>query len=124
MTTRKIVRLLPGGAPNTGMRPLAYIDPKTVSEGVAVETGHIFFTSEDGAVNAGVWECSACTEQVRDYPYDQCCVVLEGTLTITDEAGHAETFRPGDTFMIPRGFNGTWRMPGRYKNYFVTVERT
>lgn len=123
MTGRKIVRLLPGGAPDTGMRPLAYIDPKTVSEGVAVETGHIFFTNEDGNVNAGVWECSACTEQMHDYPYDQCCLVLEGTLTITDDSGHAETFRPGDAFMIPRGFSGAWRMPGRYRNFFVTVER-
>jgi uncharacterized cupin superfamily protein len=101
---------------------MAYIDPKTVSEGTAAEVGHIFFTNENGSVNAGVWECTPCTEEVRNYPYDQCCFVLEGTLIITDETGHAETFRPGEAFMIPRGFNGSWRMTERYRNFFVTVE--
>jgi len=118
----KITRLRPDGAPGTGMAPMAYIDPATVSQGVAAETGHIFFTNYNGSVNAGVWECTPCTEEVRNYPYDQCCFVLEGTLVITDESGHAETFRPGDAFIIPRGFNGSWRMPERYRNFFVTVE--
>ncbi len=34
----------------------------------------------------------------------------------------AETFKPGDAFTIPRGFNGLWQMTERYKNFFVTVE--
>ena len=122
MTKKTITRLRPDGAPGKGMGPLAYIDPKTVSEGTAVEIGHIFFTNENGSVNAGVWECTPCTEQIRNYPYDQCCFVLEGTLTIMDESGHAETFGPGEAFMIPRGFNGSWRMTERYRNFFVTVE--
>lgn len=122
MTTRTITRLLPGGAPGGRMAPLGYIDPAMVSEGSAIETGHIFFTNEAATVNVGVWECTPCTEEVSDYPYDQCCFVLEGSLTITDEAGHAETFGPGDAFVIPRGFNGSWRMTERYRNYFITVE--
>ncbi len=28
----------------------------------------------------------------------------------------------GDAFSIPRGFNGLWKMTGRYKNFFATVE--
>lgn len=122
MTGRKIVRLLADGAPGKGLSPLGYIDPATVSGGTASERGHIFFSNAEGTLNAGVWECTPCTEKIRDYPYDQCCFVLEGTLVITDDGGHTETFRPGDAFMIPRGFHGSWRMTERYRNFFVTVE--
>jgi len=101
---------------------LNYIGPDTVVEGKAEEQGHIFFTNAAGNVNAGVWECASCTERIRDYPFDQCCFVLEGSLTIIDENGHAETFKPGDAFIIPRGFNGDWRMTERYRNFFITVE--
>ena len=122
MPHSKITRLSPSGAPGSGMEPLNYIDPATVMEGVAEELGHIFFTNEKGNVNVGVWECSRCTERVRDYPYDQCCFVLEGGLTIIDESGHEESFGPGDAFVIPKGFNGDWKMTERYKNFFITVE--
>jgi len=122
LNTKTITRLLPGGSPTSGMAPLGYIDPETVSGGMATEMGHIFFTNPEGTVNAGVWECTPCTEHVVDYPYDQCCYVLEGSLTITDDDGTAQTFGPGDAFMIPRGFNGAWSMTEPYKNFFVTVE--
>ncbi len=122
MTDKVITRLLPDGAPGRGMQPLAYISPDTVVDGIADERGYLFFTNAAGNVDAGVWECTPCTERVSNYPYDQCCFVLEGSLTITDESGHAETFSPGDAFIIPRGFNGLWQMTERYKNFFVTVE--
>ena len=123
MTGNVITRLLPDGAPGGGMKPMGYIDPDTVADGIAFdERGHLFFTNAAGNVNAGVWQCSPCTERITDYPYDQCCFVLEGSLTITDEQGHAETFNPGDSFIIPRGFTGLWQMTERYRNFFVTVE--
>ena len=122
MTGKVITRLLPDGEFGGGMRPLNYISADTVVEGTAQEQGHIFFTNAAGNVNAGVWECTSCTERIRDYPFDQCCFVLEGSLTVIDESGHAETFKPGDAFIIPRGFNGDWRMTERYRNFFITVE--
>jgi len=122
MTDMTITRLLPNGDSGGGMKPMNYIDADTVVDGTADERGHLFFTNTTGNVNAGVWECAPCTERVRDYPFDQCCFVLEGSLTITDENGHSETFGAGDAFIIPRGFNGDWQMTEQYKNFFITVE--
>ena len=122
MTAKVITRLLPDGAPGGGMGPMGYIGADAVADGIADERGHLFFTNAAGTVNAGVWECTPCTERVSDYPYDQVCFVLDGSLTITDQSGHAATFTQGDAFTIPRGFNGLWRMTGNYKKFFVTVE--
>jgi uncharacterized cupin superfamily protein len=122
MTEDVITRLLPDGSPDGGMKPMGYISADLVADGIAEERGHIFFTNSTGNVNVGVWQCTPCTEETRDYPYDQCCFVLEGTMTITDQSGHTETFKPGDAFVIPRGFNGFFRMTGDFKNYFITVE--
>ncbi len=119
---KRITRLLPDGAPGMDLEPMGYISPETVVDGTLDERGHMFFSNPEGTVNAGVWECTACTERIMDYPYDQCCFVLEGSLTITDADGHSETFIPGDAFMIPRGFSGNWAMTERYRNFFVTVE--
>ena len=122
MSDNKITRLRPDGAVDGGMKPLNYIGDDTVIDGVADEKGHLFFTNEAGNVNAGVWECTPCTERIRNYPYDQCCFVLEGSLAITDESGTIETFGPGDSFIIPHGFNGDWTMTETYKNFFITIE--
>lgn len=121
MTGKTITRLQSNLASGGGMEKLNYIDPATVIEGEAHEKGHLFFTNTTGNVNAGVWKCTPCTERIRNYPFDQCCFVLEGSLTITDEDGHAETFTAGDVFIIPRGFNGDWQMTEHYKNFFMTV---
>ena len=82
----------------------------------------MFFSNTDGNVNVGVWQCTPCTEEAIDYPFDQCCFVLDGTMTITDESGHTETYPAGDAYVIPRGFKGHFKMTGDYKNYFITVE--
>ena len=122
MPNNVITRLLPGGSPDGGMKPMGYISDDAVADGIADERGHMFFTNAAGTVNVGVWQCTPCTEVTRDYPYDQCCFVLEGAVTITDQNGHAETYTAGDSYVIPRGFNGSFKMTGNYKNYFITAE--
>ena len=122
MPDNVITRLLPGGSPEGEMKPMGYIADDLVAGGVAEELGHMFFTNPAGTVNVGVWECTPCTEEVLDYPFDQCCFVLDGTMTITDQSGHTETYTAGDAYVIPRGFKGHFKMTGHYKNYFITVE--
>jgi len=118
MTDDVITRLLSGGSPDGSMEPMGYIADDAVADGTADERGHMFFTN----AAVGVWQCTPCTEETRDYPYDQCGFVLEGAVTITDQYGHTETYPPGDAFVIPRGFNGFFKMTGNFKNYFITVE--
>jgi hypothetical protein len=34
--------------------------------------------------------------------------LIEGLVRLTDESGHVETYKGGDTFLIPNGFKGVW----------------
>lgn len=53
---------------------------------------------------------------------DHRCFVLEGTMTITNESGHAETSTPVDSRAIPRGFNSSFKMTGSFGNCFISVD--
>jgi uncharacterized cupin superfamily protein len=72
-----------------------------------------------GRTRAGIWEGTACVEEISGYPADEYMMVLEGSCTITDASGHEEVFEAGDSFFMPMGFNGIWRQYGTMKKYFV-----
>ncbi|MCW1843824.1 cupin domain-containing protein [Prosthecomicrobium hirschii] len=83
------------------------IDPAKVLAGAPV-TGTRPATEDDvRGFYTGVWE-SAPGKWAVDYAEDELCVILAGRLRLTSEAGHAEEFSAGQSFVIPRGFRGTW----------------
>ncbi|TPQ50090.1 hypothetical protein C2U72_15140 [Prosthecomicrobium hirschii] len=83
------------------------IDPAKVLAGAPV-TGTRPATEDDArGFYTGVWESAPGTWAV-DYAEDELCVILAGRLRLTSEAGHAEEFSAGQSFVIPRGFRGTW----------------
>jgi hypothetical protein len=49
-------------------------------------------------------------------------VVLEGSVTITDAEGVSETFSAGDTFIMPKGFRGTWENTETMRKYYMILE--
>lgn len=75
---------------------------------------------EKGAVKAGLWRSCGYTEFYESYPCDEFMVVLEGEVTLENDAGSA-TFKAGDSFLLPRGFRGYWRQPGDMLKYYMIV---
>ena len=49
------------------------------------------------------------------FPYDEFVLVLEGEVTLTNVDGGAQTYQQGETFLVPKGWMGTWDMPVRYR---------
>lgn len=83
------------------------------------ESSHVLFVSQSGEFVSGVWQGEPGTFPIESYPVDEFCMVIEGEVTLTDQAGKSRTFSPGMAFVIPRGFAGTWHMPVRSKKYFA-----
>jgi len=120
--THKIVRLLPGGASDTGLASCQFVDPAACDGDAPQETGHNFFTSADKKLLAGVWEASPYKERIDGYPVDEFMLVLDGSVTITEEGGAGQTFSAGEAFIIPKGFCGTWENTETMRKYYVIYE--
>ena len=77
--------------------------------------------SADGRFSAGLWHSEVGKWRIR-YTEQEYCRILEGLSIITAEDGQAVTVRPGDEFVIPRGFVGTWEVLQPTRKRFVIHE--
>ena len=73
-----------------------------------------------GEFVVSVFEASPAVIDVSEpFPYDEFVLVLEGTVILTSIDGGSQTYNPGDTFVVPKGWLGTWAMPVQYREMVV-----
>ena len=91
-----------------------------------IRASHLYFGQE---LAVSVFESSpkeggemSSTNLTRNFPYDQFVLVLSGKAVLTDEEGEAQTFVQGDTFVIPKGFSGTWEEVGVFRELVVVIK--
>lgn len=60
-------------------------------------------------LTAVVYEVSGGTIRLANLPYDEHARVLKGRAILTSLDGTTDVFVPGDTFVVPRGWSGTWQ---------------
>ena len=80
------------------------------------------YRSADRKFTVALWESGPGVLKTDAYPHDEYCLVLEGHLIVTNRSGRREEFNPGDTFVIPKGWAGTWNMTTRFKKQYVAFE--
>jgi uncharacterized protein len=68
-----------------------------------------YFTDSTQTFFAGRWSGTRGKWRVR-YTENELCVVTTGRVVITSDLGERNTFGPGDAFLIPAGFSGTWEV--------------
>ena len=56
------------------------------------------------------------------FPYDEYVLVLEGEVILTSTSGDSQRYGVGESFVVPKGWTGTWDMPVKYREKIV-VER-
>ncbi len=76
-----------------------------------------WFTDPTGQMTVRVWDTTAChckpsTAQTHDWTH-----VLDGSVTLTDDAGVAHHFKTGDTFVVARGTVHDWQC----RDYFRAI---
>lgn len=79
------------------------------------------YTDPSGRFMVGLWRSEPGKWRVA-YTEQEYCQMLEGVSVITDDAGRAVTVRAGDSFVVPRGFVGTWEVVERTTKRFVIDE--
>jgi uncharacterized cupin superfamily protein len=110
------------GDPPGGMEPSHLAPPGAFTTDDHTELAHTFFASPDGARSVAVWQCAPLKAHFDAYPCDEFITVVSGRVTITDDAGRAETFGPGDVFFLRQGRACTWEITETLRKLSLSIE--
>jgi uncharacterized protein len=73
---------------------------------------------EEGDSSAGVWVCtpgpSHWTLGTHEFVH-----IVEGSMTVTPDAGEPVTLKQGDTMLFPRGWSGDWEIHETLRKLYV-----
>lgn len=76
-----------------------------------------------GPVAAGLFKATAGKIRIT-FPFTEHATILEGEVTLTDEAGNSHRYKAGDSYFIRQGQVILWEVKGKQviKSFFNTVE--
>jgi uncharacterized cupin superfamily protein len=115
------IRFSPTGPQGWQQLPDQPLEHAELIEGLPIGLDHAYYARPEQGVKSGIWRCGPYTEHYDSYPADEFMVVLEGEVTLEAE-GFSETYAKGASFLVPKGFRGTWRQPVPMLKFYVIVE--
>lgn len=95
----------------------------TVLSGDPREIHRNLYDGDDGRFASGVWQCTPGVVAMKDWPYEEFCVLLSGRVIITPDGGAAREYRTGDALVLPMGFTGTWDIRETVRKYYAVQKR-
>ena len=95
--------------------------PERLIDGHPLQRAWVQFEDPAKGFYAGVWESDPGTWRIR-YTEVEYCRILSGRSRITAADGTVTEVGPGDEFVIPSGFEGTWQVLERTRKTFVIHE--
>ncbi|MEM7224527.1 MAG: cupin domain-containing protein [Pseudomonadota bacterium] len=120
MSSAKCIRIPSRGA-IPGLEPTDYIAPETLQSGDPQERGRSLYADQTGQLDAGVWECEPNRHVIESAPYDEFVYLLQGHIDVIDAEGGVETYKAGDSFMMPRGCKCTWDVKEPVRKLYVVL---
>lgn len=85
------------------------------------QTVRNLFTDTTGRFFSGIWSSTRGSWRVS-YTENELCVLTQGSVRITDDAGRSWTFGPGDCFVVPAGFEGVWEVLDDARKFYAIFE--
>ena len=91
-----------------------FVAPEDVLEGQHRPRGEVLYRGKE--LTMEIYEDEPATFGITDpFPIDEYVLVLSGKLILTDAGGQVHEFVAGDSLVVPKGFTGTWKMLGNYR---------
>lgn len=116
-----IRRLAPLEATESGKYPPSMVPPGQKFDGSFED--RLVYRSSDGKYSVHMWSSGpGILDANTPYPQDEYSQILSGDLQITNATGEILEFRAGDSFVIPKGWQGIWKMKTRFVKYYVIYE--
>jgi uncharacterized cupin superfamily protein len=99
----------------------APVDAAKVEAGSPVATVANHYSDAGARFHCGVWSSTPGRWRVS-YTEHEFCHLLEGRVRLTAEDGTATDFGPGDAWVIPSGWRGTWETLESARKYYAIYE--
>lgn len=101
--------------------PMESSTPGNIVSGNPTTRLQSYFTDHTGQFFSGIWESTPGKWRVS-YSESEFCAILEGSAILTGADGKAETFKAGEAFVIPAGFEGTWETVAPLRKWYAIFE--
>jgi len=72
-----------------------------------------------GGLQTGIWEATPGEFGARRDGFHEICYIIEGRATLRSECGDSVDVEPGDLFVTPAGWVGTWAVHEPLRKVFV-----
>ena len=93
-------------------------DPETRGVPTSPATTLEWYRDPTGHFRSGFWSAEPGRIAI-EAAKDELCVILDGVVRLTDATGRVETYRRGDTFLIPNGFKGVWETVEPVRKFYA-----
>lgn len=105
----------------TAIPPDAYQDILVAGE-LNMRVARLF---EGQELRVSIFESTPAKTDHRTRPtdFDEFVYVLSGKLILTEPDGTRHEYLPGDSFVLPFGYSGTWEMQGNYREIAVLAQK-
>lgn len=106
----------------TGALPEEYfLAPEKLISGNPKQTIWQHYTDPSKRFSTGVWQSGPGKWHIA-YTEEEYCHILEGHSIITDAQGQSVAVTRGESFVIPRGFVGTWEVAVTTRKTYALYE--
>ena len=80
-----------------------------------------YFSDATEQFFAGRWSSTRGTWRIR-YSESEFCCLTRGRVALSNAAGERWEFGPGDAFVVPAGFEGTWEVIEDCTKFYAIFE--
>jgi len=91
---------------------------------VAGDPQHIasnYFSDGTGQFHSGIWASTRGKWRIR-YSESEFCCLTRGRVVLENRAGERWEFGPGQGFVVPSGFEGTWEVIEDCTKFYAIFE--
>ncbi|CAN7309211.1 cupin domain-containing protein [Rhizobium sp. LjRoot30] len=99
----------------------AFTSKPTSLEGNQKEAAVSLWTSLDGKIESGVWECTPGRFTADRSENAEICHILAGRVTLHNADGTARQIGAGEMFVLPLGWHGEWTIHELTRKIYTMV---
>jgi uncharacterized cupin superfamily protein len=101
----------------------AFAAKPTSIEGEQQEASVALWTSPDGKMETGVWECTPGRFTADRSENAEICHLLEGRVTLHNADGTSRDISAGEMFVLPLGWRGEWTIHEQTRKIYTMISK-